>query len=63
MAAYFETLEQAEKYIHQKKHMARSQIDWRIVDCQIGFLIVSEAQAHHCFPDLFQDSKDHAHDL
>jgi hypothetical protein len=62
MAAYFETLEQAEKYIHQKNR-ERSTIDWSIVDCQIGFLVVSAAQAHQCFPELFQGSKAQEHDL
>ena len=62
MAAYFETLEQAEKYIHQKNR-ERSQIHWCIVDCQIGFLAISAAQAYQCFPDLFHDSTDQANEL
>jgi len=61
MAAYFETLEQAEHYIHQKKREHRK-IEWCIVDCQIGFLVVSAAQAHQRFPALFQAATDQAHE-
>jgi len=53
MATYFETLEQAEKHTQHKKNMGRSKIDWCIIDCHIGFLVISEAQARQCFPDLF----------
>jgi hypothetical protein len=54
MAMYFKTLEQAEQHIHHKKSIEQSKIDWCIVDCTIGFLVLSEAQAQYCFPDLFQ---------
>jgi hypothetical protein len=54
MAIYFKTLEQAEKHIHEKKHLQRSTIEWCIVDCNMGFLVLSAAQAHQCFPDLLQ---------
>jgi hypothetical protein len=54
MAMYFRTLEQAEQHIHDKKSIEHSKIDWCIVDCRIGFLVLSKAQAHHCFPDFLQ---------
>jgi hypothetical protein len=54
MATYFETLEQAEKHIQGKKNMESSKIAWCILECHIGFLVLSEAQAHQCFPDLIQ---------
>jgi hypothetical protein len=54
MAMYFKTLEQAEQHIDDKKSRGHSKIDWCIVDGGIGFLVLSKAQAHHCFPDLLQ---------
>jgi hypothetical protein len=54
MGAYFETLEQAEKHVQDKKNLWRSKIEWCIVDCTIGFLVISEAQAKQCFPHLFK---------
>jgi hypothetical protein len=59
MAMYFKTLERAEQHIHYKKSIEHSKIDWCIVDCRIGFLVISEAQAHYSFPDLLQG--DHAY--
>ena len=59
MAMYFKTLEQAEQHIHDKKSIEHSKIDWCIVDCHIGFLVLSEAQAHRCFPGLPEG--DHAY--
>ena len=53
MSTYFTTLEQANKYITQK-HRASSRITWYIVDCHIGFLVLSEARAHRYFPDLLK---------
>ena len=58
MAAYFETLEQAEQHIQQKQR-EQSKIGWCIIDCSMGFLVVSEAQAYYSFPDSLQDSKDY----
>jgi hypothetical protein len=55
MGAYFATLEQAEKHVHEKNTMWSSKIGWYIVDCTIGFLVISEAQAKKCFPHLFAD--------
>jgi hypothetical protein len=60
MSMYFETLEQAEQHIQHKKQREHSKIEWCIVDCTIGFLVISEAQAYYHFPELFQDSKDYA---
>jgi hypothetical protein len=57
MGAYFQTLAQAESHVQDKKNVGRSKIEWCIVDCHIGFLVVSEAQARHCFPDLFYDAQ------
>jgi hypothetical protein len=57
MGAYFQTLAQAEDYIHAKQNGGRSTIEWYIVDCHIGFLVVSKAQARHCFPGLFDDGQ------
>jgi hypothetical protein len=57
MATYFKTLEQAEKHIQHTKTMGRSEIDWCIVDCNIGFLVLSEAQARRCFPDISHGSQ------
>ena len=53
MSTYFTTLEQAKKYITQK-HRGPSRITWHIVDCNIGFLVLSEAHAQRYFPDLFK---------
>ncbi len=58
MATYVETLEQAEQHIQRKKYREHSKIEWVIIDCTIGFLVLSKAQAHRCFPDLCQG--DHA---
>ena len=55
MGAYFATLEQAEKNVHEKNTMWRGKIGWYIIDCTIGFLVISEAQANKCFPHLFAD--------
>jgi len=55
MGAYFQTLAQAEAHIHYKQNGGRSTIEWYIVDCHIGFLVVSKAQARQCFPGLFDD--------
>jgi hypothetical protein len=57
MAMYFQTLEQAKQHIQQKQR-EQSKISWCIVDCTIGFLVVSEAQAYYSFPELLQDSQD-----
>jgi hypothetical protein len=57
MASYFKTLEQAEKHVHEKKHTRYGEIQWCIVDCTIGYLVISEAQAKKCFPDLFYGSQ------
>ena len=53
MSTYFATLEQAKKHI-TKKNRRPSKITWRIVDCKIGFLVLSEVHAQRYFPDLFQ---------
>jgi hypothetical protein len=58
MGAYFETLEQAEKHVQHKKDLWYSKIEWYIVDCHIGFLVISEAQARQCFPNLFKAISD-----
>ena len=55
IGAYFDTLEQAEKHVHEKNTMWRGKIGWYIVDCHRGFLVISEAQANKCFPHLFAD--------
>jgi len=55
MGAYFMTLEQAEKHVQEKNTLWRGKIGWYIVDCTIGFLVISEAQANKCFPHLFAD--------
>ena len=60
MAMYFQTLEQAEQHVHQQKQIEHSKVNWCIIDCPIGFLVVSEAQAYYSFPDSLQDSKDYA---
>ena len=57
MGRYYKTLEQAEKHVHDKKHTRYSKMPWCIVDCTIGFLVISEAQAHKCFPALFHSSQ------
>ena len=44
MGACFATLEQAEKHVHEKNTMWSGKIGWYIVDCNIGFLVISEAQ-------------------
>jgi hypothetical protein len=48
-------LEQAEKYVQVKNTLWDGKIGWHIVDCNIGFLVISEAQAKQCFPHLFAD--------
>jgi hypothetical protein len=58
MSEYFQTLAQAEQHI-QKKKREQSKIGLCIINCTIGFLVVSEAQAYYSFPELFQDSQDH----
>jgi hypothetical protein len=55
MGAYFTTLEQAEKHVQVKNTLWDGKIGWHIVDCNIGFLVISEAQAKQCFPHLFAD--------
>jgi hypothetical protein len=55
MGAYFATLEQAEKHVHEKNTLWRGKIEWYIIDCAIGFLVISEAQTKKCFPYLFAD--------
>jgi hypothetical protein len=57
MATYFKTLKQAEKHIHNKKNIEGSKIEWCIVGGNIGFLVLSEAQARQCFPDIFSGSQ------
>jgi hypothetical protein len=57
MAAYFKTLAQAEKHVHEKKHTRSGKLQWRIVDCTIGYLVLSEAHAKQCFPALFYGSQ------
>jgi hypothetical protein len=59
MPTYFQTLEQAEKHIQEKKSIGHSRINWCIVDCTIGFLVISEAQAAQCFPGLMQGCHEH----
>ena len=54
MGAYFDTLDQAEKHIDDKNTLGRGKIEWQIIDCTIGFLVVSVAEAKRCFPHLFK---------
>jgi hypothetical protein len=28
-------------------------VQWCIIDCKIGYLVLSAAQAHQCFPAVF----------
>ena len=57
MGRYFKHLEQAEKHVHEKKHTRYGKMQWCIVDCTVGFLVISEAQAKKCFPALFHSSQ------
>jgi hypothetical protein len=57
MGADFQTLAQAEDYIHAKQNGGRSTIAWYIVDWHRGFLVVRKAQARHCFPGVFDDGQ------
>jgi len=58
MGRYFQSLEQAEKHVCEKKHhTGYGKIQWCIIDCTIGYLVISEAQAKHCFPVLFHGSQ------
>jgi hypothetical protein len=57
MGRYFKTLEQAEKHVREKKHGRYGKMPWCIVDCTIGFLVISEAQAQKCFPALCHGSQ------
>jgi hypothetical protein len=57
MGRYFKALEQAEKHVREKKHTRYGKMQWCIVDCTIGFLVISEAQAKKCFPALFHGSQ------
>lgn len=58
MARYFQSLAQAEKHIgEQKSHPVYSKLQWCIIDCRIGYLVLSAAQAHQCFPALFHRSQ------
>ena len=51
MARYFQSLAQAEKHVYeQKHHPGYGKLQWCIIDCTIGYLVVSAAQAKHCFP-------------
>jgi len=59
MSDYFQTLEQAEQHIHRKKSIEHSRVNWCIIHCTMGFMVVSEAQAYYSFPDSLHDSKDH----
>jgi hypothetical protein len=51
MSDYFQTLEQAEQHIHRKKSIEPSKVKWCIIQCTMGFMVVSEAQAYYSFPD------------
>ena len=54
MARYFQSLAQAEKHVYtQKSHPRCGNMQWCIIDCTIGYLVISAAQAKHCFPALF----------
>jgi hypothetical protein len=58
MGRYFQSLEQAEKHVDkQKHHTYYGKLQWCIIDCTIGYLVISEAQAKHCFPALFHGSQ------
>jgi hypothetical protein len=37
MGAYFTTMEQAEKHVHEKNTLWCGKIGWYMVDCRIGF--------------------------
>ena len=53
MARYFQSLAQAEKHVDEKKsHPGYGKMQWCIIDCTIGYLVISEAQAKQCFPVL-----------
>jgi hypothetical protein len=53
MARYFQSLAQAEKHVYKQKfHPRCGNMQWCIIDCTIGYLVVSVAQATHCFPAL-----------
>jgi hypothetical protein len=54
MARYFQSLAQAEKHVReQKSHPVYGKVQWCIIDCRIGYLVLSAAQAHQCFPAVF----------
>jgi hypothetical protein len=54
MARYFQSLAQAEKHVYeQKHHPGYGKLQWCIIDCTIGYLVISAAQAKNCFPALF----------
>jgi len=57
MGRYFQNLAQAEQHVHEQKHTRSGKIPWCIVDCTIGYLVLSEAQAKKCFPALFYNSQ------
>jgi hypothetical protein len=58
MARYFQSLAQAEKHVYeQKHHPGYGKLQWCIIDCTIGYLVVSAAQAKHCFPALFHGTQ------
>ena len=57
MERYFQRLAQAEKHVHGKQHTRYGKIQWCIVDCTMGYLVLSEAQAKKCFPALFHGSQ------
>ena len=51
MSDYFQTLEQAEQHIYRKKSIEHNKVKWCIIQCTMGFMVVSEAQAYYSFPD------------
>ena len=57
MARYFQSLAQAEKHVYEKQsHPGYGKLQWCIIDCTTGYLVLSAAQAKHCFPaSLFLD--------
>ena len=58
MGRDFQSLAQAEKHVHEQKHHPGSgKMPWWIIDCTIGYLVISAAQAQHCFPALFQGAQ------
>ena len=58
MGRYFQSLEQAEKHVYERMHHTDyGKLQWCIIDCTIGYLVISAAQAQHCFPALFHGAQ------